>query len=950
MGWTLSPHMQENRKLLELANRHMEKPFERDFKLGEVFSQQSVKAYVQRSYIVLSESEYNKEMGGPRKARDPSLGSCYVMSPQGQPEKVWLFRDPENPHRRLVVQSGVEEVKDIEQMCRSTHFHEMQAQRLWEQKLQECWKDWQLKSVLGQGGHFLSTIDEFKAKLKKRNAGGDDGTSPGESRGQKRERDDDAVDVDDSSDATVSEKSDGEAGDGSEGEPKPAPSCAPSGARSSSGRDFKRGLAKEFEKAASPSIRRTFSSGSVLPSRAATKEFDLQDCSSVAESSAILKKPDHQLSEEDLLAKHVQKTPIMAAMRGDKALGVQAGFAREATKKLGPTLSAQLKGHLKLFNYALSLSPKELPGLSGAELNEAISAVADKVDVWPTAVVDAVFSRRCRAKVERVLSEMAMEDLKDLLAHIKPYKLDEDAELDILQPRLRDVTKSLAERTTQFSDILIGELFSPLIRLAEKGAQKLQKFQETLQDTLEQWMLQDDVPGGFATTLKEVIDFCKGIVPLFTSDPFQQLPHQPALERVKQHFMSLGFGPMCLLANCLREVQYYKDKVTSILEGTLKLKKNELRVVEVQNASAQRFETYDNMTACCLALEGALKSLAYLLEEVEAESISCLTQALVSRVQSIWMEQVQPCLLGKAPLPVEAVALERLCVEATIACPQNEQFMQMQVDLAVYMRDELNKTKVQELMQGMAKLQADIGNSEETDPWQAVPLVMKSLEACKGLDISKEQQTLVERAVVAVVAELESLMSSDISKAKELYDVCVASQRWLPANWKDYDLPKINAIFVLSNSLAGCDVNDGDLDSWAKSDPKLQQLASLMRAKVNGVKMQLKAPGSWQEIALKRLIGQAQTLEENMKEHLNGMKSEQVQACMEKLRPVAGGAPDGQSWCEGLPADAKWADVVKKGRQSLMTIDCDDLESKINDLVQAGRQTTDTKKQKAKLV
>ena len=66
---------------------------------------------------------------------------------------------------------------------------------------------------------------------------------------------------------------------------------------------------------------------------------------------------------------------------------------------------------------------------------------------------------------------------------------------------------------------------------------------------------------------------------------------------------------------------------------------------------------------------------------------------------------------------------------------------------------------------------------------------------------------------------------------------------------------------------------------------------------------------------------------------------------MLQLKPIAGGAAEGRSWCEGLAADAKWPEVVKCAKQSLMTMDCDEMENKIDSLDQAGSLQQKSKQQ-----
>ena len=411
--------MLESRQVLAPAHQHTERPGDRQYNLQEVFSQQRVSAFVERSYLVLSEAGYTKGMGQARKARDPAIATATVLSAQGQQEKVYLFRADSHPHRRLVVMSGLEETKDVLHVACDGHDHEMQGKRVWESMIQDDWKESQLKSVLGQGGHFLCSVDEFKAKLKKRqapadeNAPGTDGKAKQKlQRGVPVEIDDDeepSEDDDDGDDdasvhfgeneaATTEPQAAGSSGDGK------------AGITSKFWEGAKRARSKEFDKAA-PSVapRPSFSSSaSMAPSRLLKKEWDLPDSASTADSMALVKKPDRQLTVGEWPTKHVQKTPIMAALRGEKAMGVQLQFAKEDGSNHGCAVEVAFEVvhscHLSWAKGVAFLATCRHAG--GSDLLLPI------VDVWPTLIIETVFFRRNRDRVEKLMTELHESSLK----------------------------------------------------------------------------------------------------------------------------------------------------------------------------------------------------------------------------------------------------------------------------------------------------------------------------------------------------------------------------------------------------------------------------------------------------------------------------------------------------------------------------------------------------------
>ena len=204
----------------------------------------------------------------------------------------------------------------------------------------------------------------------------------------------------------------------------------------------------------------------------------------------------------------------------------------------------------------------------------------------------------------------------------------------------------------------------------------------------------------------------------------------------------------------LSGVEFFKQKLselTSILEITPKLKKNQLKIQEVQSVSAKEFAEYEDVSQCCKALDGALKSFGFLLEELDTSPMQNLHDELVKQVTSMWEAEARPLLAAKGRVSAPAAALQSLCVEATIACPQNEVFVQMQLELAEHMRDELNANKVGELMQGFQKMQEAGFEPEQAEVMQSLPKGMVSVDKCKSLTLDPQQQKVVCEAVAALV-------------------------------------------------------------------------------------------------------------------------------------------------------------------------------------------------------
>ena len=100
----------------------------------------------------------------------------------------------------------------------------------------------------------------------------------------------------------------------------------------------------------------------------------------------------------------VHKLPVHDTLTGEK-LGIQRSHAEDCLKKLSQAYQPQLRGHLRVYWYAKSLSPDSIGTLSLAEAHEAIDGIAHGVQEWPSCLMAAMFRKNATEMVQQMKAE-----------------------------------------------------------------------------------------------------------------------------------------------------------------------------------------------------------------------------------------------------------------------------------------------------------------------------------------------------------------------------------------------------------------------------------------------------------------------------------------------------------------------------------------------------------------
>ena len=305
-------------------------------------------------------------------------------------------------------------------MTTSSHHHQDQGARIQMGASQKRHEVSKLEHCLSHG-HVLSTLSEYKHKLRKRYQKDDDG-----------EEGDDDGDLYDNLAPEGPEVIRDSEDDGVKSEPdEPMQGALRSGSSQSHGD----GLAKQNaallmragssqDVGSSSKKRRRADSMSTLHSsppaqEAAAAEGTVKEEASDTASMAptdLVSIADGKLSDEDKVRKYVIKLGLEKALQGRK-MGVSKNFASDCIKRgMGATHAAQLRGHIKLVEWASSLAGPDLDALDADEVREAVVNLQDRVEAWPPSVLINLWKRHVKQYIVVATAEARSESTQERMS------------------------------------------------------------------------------------------------------------------------------------------------------------------------------------------------------------------------------------------------------------------------------------------------------------------------------------------------------------------------------------------------------------------------------------------------------------------------------------------------------------------------------------------------------
>ena len=459
---------QVGQKVLLEVKQNKEDPASRPFFAAEIAKRQNSFLRIEKSFIVLSKSELGRCIGRDVRAKDPRTHTMRLQTSDGE-ETVYVFRDPANPHRRLVSGHWMAEEKCEVIMGADSHYHTEQAAETMKASYHARCKE---SGEADLDGKVLNSLPEFLAKVQGKQSENAHSKHAPVSHGPECEN--------------VQQVSDSDDDDGDDDDDAGAPLEVPrlsafavASARGGSlGSSVKPSSKADGDvgKAATPKMQRMSSNRSMGGGASSIGE----DGTSVAAED----QPGHphfdRLPEAVQLSTLTAKLNVSKILEGKK-LGRQIRYAGIQAAKMEAHHAAVLETHIQSCNWAQVLSPANIGSAKDAAIREAHEGLKDVVQAWPEKLIQTCWSKAKRHLVSQVASSPDLRSIHELLTACRPWLEEGEAarKVDLLKPCVRYMPGSATDKVVHLHDAVM-DATCQLVKQGEPSRQKLALLMSTM--------------------------------------------------------------------------------------------------------------------------------------------------------------------------------------------------------------------------------------------------------------------------------------------------------------------------------------------------------------------------------------------------------------------------------------------------------------------------------------
>ena len=401
-------------------------------------------------------------------------------------EVVYVFRDPDHPHRRMVTGHWMSEDKSEMVLQGSAHLHATQATELMKATYSARMKD---SGESDLDGKVVTTLAEHLQKISCK-----EGASASKKKtevGMQGEEAESAQQIDDSDEAECEE---GDAD--SDGGTAPQLSAMDVAQAKGNALGFPMPKGPRDEKEAQRA------SGSKLTRMSSTRSLG-GGGSSMGEdgtSCADETQPGHphfdRLPEEQQLKTLVAKLVVEDILKGKK-LGRQLRNATIQAGKMENQHATPLLAHIQSCRWAEVLSPCNVGTAKDTAVREAYEGLRDAVESWPAKLVQTCWAKAKRQMVSDVTASPDKANVASLLLHSRPWLLPGESvgKVDLMKPSVKDMQATATEKIGLFSDAIMDAV-SQVLKQGEPSRPKMDlllgEFMKCVSEALEDESLDDN--------------------------------------------------------------------------------------------------------------------------------------------------------------------------------------------------------------------------------------------------------------------------------------------------------------------------------------------------------------------------------------------------------------------------------------------------------------------------
>ena len=906
---------QEGSKLKLECDRSSTDAANKGFNEDTVSGEQMFECAVISSFVMLSQQDYINEFSGSHRSKDPKCPCISVVNHHGEIEKAWIFRDPERPFRRLEVKSMVGERRSTDIMKGSDHLHSRQGTLVVQGALNARVSGSALMEVIGKNP-CLSSVEEYAEKLRKRRGGeGEDGDGAA----------DDAIQVDASPPDSKSGGAKVNEDEFQDGQPAVSTAAAAAVVVATSCRgmpstfvtpdqEAKRRKVAGFA-AASASLKRASSSRSM-------HDAD-DDQPEVAESEAAASRDSQGTgaqkgeSPQQTCSRWLAKVNVRSILQGRK-MGVSLRHAETACSKLPVKERLILTNHLRMARAAEALGSGNLSSLGQAALEEHINTLSTlKLEDWPVAVQRGLFELHQSELVNRVVSGLGKTEFMDLWSRVRPHCCKDDAATTLLDPHLRNLSFKGDEAVEIFMDIMVTQLFLPMILAGEPKQKNTLAFCLALLEVIEQDLAAEELEDGVVEALFDLQVAARVVEQIINLDWTVLGDHREVLTSLKGS--SEGKSPTLEhLSNAILETSFYSARLTECLKALRTLELHE----GLLSQAKEEINSEPDLQATCLdTFCNTLRYMPTLVDDVPVQIMDPMMEGLKKKFLKLWV--MFKTKFADTDASANQEQMQTVVFEASLCFAQDKAVCEVKDEFAELLVSVVGNKKMKKLVEVLVEMEKQMCEQKTLPPQNEMSKVIEEARAAQGLSVAEDQKAVMTTFMGDMLklsfAGIDEKSPEDILLAVDVLRAVMATGQvaskehgWVPQVEKLAGLGKWHALMMKFEQLGK------NLEAQLRDPAGENLLADIMRG-MDQSKDWAECEGLGEDVK-QDLLKKATRLREDSRFVLTEVADIALREAMANAQPKAGGAELGASWDQGLPVNAGWEQTLEKARTTLLAI------------------------------
>ena len=608
----------------------------------------------------------------------------------------------------------------------------------------------------------------------------------------------------------------------------------------------------------------------------------------------------------------VNKLDLQQALAGIK-LGLQRHHAVEYLKVVeDASEQVTLKAHLALYDAAVRLSPGEIKSVSDEEITQCLQSLQGTGLEWTEHLQWHLWRRRVKKAQAALSTDVAPEPFAVWWDVVKPYAYSaEQQKLNIHAPTLCAVAGNKPAKQSTFLQSVFIDLLLPFLVQGELFCDHVGALCGAVAGAIDGDFLRE-IDETFVPLLPKVKDAVLGLKALLSKDLHVQFEHKDQIADLRLAITAKNDDVITKFAKALGGVPHYRSLVDAFVSQVVSIEVHDDKIREVKaffQLSCFKYGLVDVKN-----LGSQLKDLSLLSGDLPEVFMQGLRSQASSSTWNWWLSAKEALEKQRSQKAI-VDDIGGVLAEATIAFPVEERWRVCLEELAEHIR----------LTNGNERLEEVFANAKLVENGLESPELSLHLEALSavcvkaaGLEAASEDKPKLRGVFKAMLTKMEAEIDKDHAMTTALWECMTAVQKFQSDVATADAMKHCSQVLQLTQSLQEWEASTADGRPTVWGDESRKKLAELMRC--HDSCKDIGTAGCWASTTVCAGLAKAAAIIQEKKVSWTDQAKEAVQAALDALTQVAGGADNGAPWNQKLTPTSTWADMMMHAQQ-LRTIE-----------------------------